>query len=190
VDSGQHHDRWSNKRTERVLCIALSAKRRVMLVIDNLTVRIAGRKLLEGASARIPTGARVGLVGRNSTARPPCLASLPAIPSVDIPARWRIGRLAQEAPNGPDSLLEVVLKADRERHALLEEAETARDPHRIAEFSPDSLIWVPTPCLPAHAGTRARACRPTLLAGRGAALTAVIDLRQAKSHFKLLRDLR
>ena len=31
-----------------------------MLVIDALTVRIAGRTLLEGASARIPTGARIG----------------------------------------------------------------------------------------------------------------------------------
>ena len=38
-----------------------------MLVIDDLTVRIAGRTLLKGASARIPTGARVGLVGRNGT---------------------------------------------------------------------------------------------------------------------------
>ena len=40
-----------------------------MLIIDDLTVRIAGRKLLEGASARIPTGARVGLVGRNGTGK-------------------------------------------------------------------------------------------------------------------------
>ncbi|MGB8429594.1 MAG: ATP-binding cassette domain-containing protein, partial [Pseudolabrys sp.] len=40
-----------------------------MLVIDELTVRIAGRPLLESASARIPTGARVGLVGRNGTGK-------------------------------------------------------------------------------------------------------------------------
>ena len=40
-----------------------------MLIIDDLTVRIAGRLLLEGASARIPTGARVGLVGRNGTGK-------------------------------------------------------------------------------------------------------------------------
>src|SRR5678815_5048296 len=53
---------------------------------------------------------------------------------VEIPPRWRIGRLAQEAPDGPDSLLEVVLKAHRERTALLVEAETAHDPHRIAEI--------------------------------------------------------
>ena len=40
-----------------------------MLVIDDLTVRIAGRMLLEDASARIPAGSRVGLVGRNGTGK-------------------------------------------------------------------------------------------------------------------------
>src|SRR5205085_11195644 len=49
-------------------------------------------------------------------------------------ARTRIGRLAQEAPDGPESLLGVVLQADQERTQLLAEAETARDPHRIAEI--------------------------------------------------------
>ena len=37
-----------------------------------------------------------------------------------IPPRWRIGSLAQEAPDGPESLIEVVLKADLERDALLQ----------------------------------------------------------------------
>ena len=36
-----------------------------MLVLDEVSIRIAGRLLLEEASARIPAGARVGLVGRN-----------------------------------------------------------------------------------------------------------------------------
>ena len=40
-----------------------------MLIIDDLTVRIAGRLLLDDASARIPAGARVGLVGRNGTGK-------------------------------------------------------------------------------------------------------------------------
>src|SRR6201999_3694983 len=54
--------------------------------------------------------------------------------TIAIPPRWRVGSLAQEAPDGPDSLLEVVLKADVERDSLLREAETAHDPHRIAEI--------------------------------------------------------
>ena len=110
-----------------------------MLIIDDLTVRIAGRKLLEGASARIPSGARVGLVGRNGTGKTTLFGVIAGDISaeqghVEIPPRWRIGRLAQEAPNGPESLIEVVLKAHRERTALLVEAETAHDPHRIAEI--------------------------------------------------------
>jgi ATP-binding cassette subfamily F protein 3 len=110
-----------------------------MLIIDDLTVRIAGRTLLETASARIPTGARVGLVGRNGTGKTTLFGVIAGDVSaehgsVEFPPRWRIGRLAQEAPNGPESLLEVVLKADRERNDLLAEAETAQDPHRIAEI--------------------------------------------------------
>ena len=110
-----------------------------MLIIDDLTVRIAGRTLLKGASARVPTGARVGLVGRNGTGKTTLFGVIAGDTSaeqghVEIPLRWRIGRLAQEAPNGPDSLLEVVLKAHSERTALLAEAETAQDPHRIAEI--------------------------------------------------------
>ena len=110
-----------------------------MLSIDDLTVRIAGRVLLEGASARIPAGARVGLVGRNGAGKSTLFNVIAGDMSaeqgnVEIPPRWRIGRLAQEAPNGPESLLEVVLSAHRERGALLAEAETAQDPHRIAEI--------------------------------------------------------
>ncbi|MGN6571164.1 MAG: ABC-F family ATP-binding cassette domain-containing protein [Pseudolabrys sp.] len=110
-----------------------------MLIIDDLTVRIAGRTLIEDASARIPEGARVGLVGRNGTGKSTLFNVLtgdhPAETGhVEMPSRWRIGRLAQEAPNGPEPLIEVVLKADRERTALLAEAETAIDPHRIAEI--------------------------------------------------------
>jgi ATP-binding cassette subfamily F protein 3 len=110
-----------------------------MLIIDDLTVRIAGRALLENASARIIPGARVGLVGRNGTGKSTLSNVITGemgaeSGSIEIPPRWRIGRLAQEAPNGPESLLEVVLKAPSERTELMHEAETATDPHRIAEI--------------------------------------------------------
>ena len=110
-----------------------------MLVIDDLTVRIAGRTLLEGASARISNGARVGLVGRNGTGKTTLFGVIagdiaPDHGSVAMPPRWRIGRLAQEAPGGPDKLIDVVLRADTERTQLLTEAESAHDPHRIAEI--------------------------------------------------------
>src|SRR5258708_29642254 len=51
-----------------------------------------------------------------------------------LPANTRIGKLAQEAPEGPEGLLETVLAADTERACLLAEAETAHDPHRIGEI--------------------------------------------------------
>jgi ATP-binding cassette, subfamily F, member 3 len=110
-----------------------------MLVIDDLTLRIAGRSLLEGASAQVPDGARVGLIGRNGTGKSTLFRAIagdiaPEHGTIALPARARIGRLPQEAPDGPESLVELVLAADRERGALLAEAEAAHDPHRIAEI--------------------------------------------------------
>ena len=110
-----------------------------MLVLDDISIRVAGRLLLDEASARIPAGARVGLVGRNGIGKTTLFRAIThelALEhgTIEMPARSRIGRLAQEAPGGPESLIEVVLAADTERSALLAEAETAHDPHRIAEI--------------------------------------------------------
>jgi ATP-binding cassette, subfamily F, member 3 len=110
-----------------------------MLVIDDLSLRVAGRLLLDGASARIPDGARVGLVGRNGIGKTTLFRAIAGeLPvehgSIATPSRARIGRLAQEAPGGAESLIDVVLAADAERTRLIAEAETARDPHRIAEI--------------------------------------------------------
>ena len=110
-----------------------------MLSITDISVRIAGRLLIDHASAQIVPGARVGLVGRNGTGKSTLFQAIRGdIPTetgqISVPPRWRIGSLAQEAPDGPESLIDVVLAADRERDALLREAETARDPHRIAEI--------------------------------------------------------
>lgn len=110
-----------------------------MLIIDDLSVRVASRLLLDKASVRIPAGARVGFVGRNGTGKTTLFHVIagdlaPEHGGITIRARATIGRLAQEAPNGPQSLLDVVLGADRERSHLLAEAEIAQDPHRIAEI--------------------------------------------------------
>src|SRR6185369_9510106 len=110
-----------------------------MLSITDISVRIAGRLLIDHGSAQIVPGARIGLIGRNGAGKSTLFQAIRGeLPTetgtITIPPRWRVGSLAQEAPNGPDSLIEVVLKADRERDALLQEAETAHDPHRIAEI--------------------------------------------------------
>src|SRR3954467_266684 len=110
-----------------------------MLSISEISVRIAGRLLIDQGSAQIVPGARVGFVGRNGVGKSTLFSAIRGeLPtetgSITIPPRWRMGSLAQEAPNGPESLIEIVLKADVERDGLLREAETAHDPHRIAEI--------------------------------------------------------
>ena len=110
-----------------------------MLDIDDLSVRVAGRLLIDQATARITPGSRVGLVGRNGSGKSTLFnvitGDCPAEQGhIEMPPRWRVGRLAQEAPNGLESLIEVVLAADTERTSLLAEADTATDPHRIAEI--------------------------------------------------------
>src|SRR5215510_14585277 len=110
-----------------------------MLTITEISVRIAGRLLINHGSVQIAPGSRVGFVGRNGVGKSTLFGAIRGdVPTesgtVALPPRWRIGSLAQEAPDGPESLIEVVLKADVERAALLHEAETAHDPHRIAEI--------------------------------------------------------
>ena len=110
-----------------------------MLSITDISIRLAGRLLIDGGTAQIIPGARVGLVGRNGTGKSTLFKAIRGELSlesgaIDLPPRWRVGSLAQEAPDGPESLIEVVLKADLERQSLLDEAETAIDPDRIAEI--------------------------------------------------------
>ena len=110
-----------------------------MLVIDDVSLRVAGRLLIEQASVQIPDGARVGLVGRNGTGKSSLFRAIAGDIAVEHggfqrPTRATIGRLPQEAPAGPERLIDIVLAAHHERTALLREAETAHDPHRIAEI--------------------------------------------------------
>ena len=110
-----------------------------MLHINDLTYRIAGRTLLEGATAVIPKGHRVGLVGRNGSGKTTLFNLIAGDISLDdgeirLRPRAKLGRVAQEAPAGSHSLIEEVLAADKERMELMSEAETADDPHRIAEI--------------------------------------------------------
>src|SRR6201991_3055030 len=126
-----------------------------MLTLTGLSSRIAGRLLIDNSSAQIVPGARVGFVGRNgggkSTLFHAIRGELPTESgSITIPPRWRIGSLAQEAPDGPESLIEVVLKADLERDALLHEAESAHDPSRIADIQ-TGLVDIDAPSAPARA---------------------------------------
>src|SRR5438067_2527052 len=126
-----------------------------MLSITDVSVRVAGRLLIDHGSAQIVPGARVGLIGRNGAGKSTLFQAIRGeLPTetgtITIPPRWRVGSLAQEAPTGPESLIEVVLKSDLEGDALLREAETAHDPHRISEIQ-TRLVDIDAHSAPARA---------------------------------------
>lgn len=109
-----------------------------MLRITDLTFNIEGRPLFEAASATIPTGHKVGLIGRNGAGKTTLFKLIRGeLPleggNISLPSRARIGGVAQEVPGNEVSLLDTVLAADTERAELLAEAETATDPARISE---------------------------------------------------------
>ena len=110
-----------------------------MLRIDDITYSIDGRPLFEGASAIIPEGHKVGLVGRNGAGKTTLFRLIRGELTLDNGAlsllpRARIGGVAQEVPGNEVSLIDTVLAADTERASLFAEAETATDPARIADI--------------------------------------------------------
>ena len=110
-----------------------------MLRIDSISYAVAGRTLLSGASATVPNGHKVGVVGRNGTGKTTLFRLIRGElalegGTISLPARARIGGVSQEVPSSHISLIDTVLAADTERSALMAEAETADNPHRIAEI--------------------------------------------------------
>ena len=109
-----------------------------MLLIKEITLDAWGRRFFEDASATIPTGSKVGLVGRNGIGKSTLFKVImgemhTTTGEVTFPKGYRIGTVDQEAAASPVSLLATVLQADWERHALLTELETA-PPERIGEI--------------------------------------------------------
>lgn len=110
-----------------------------MITISGLSARIAGRLLIDNASISLPSGTKAGLVGRNGAGKSTLFRIITGdlaaeAGAVSLPKNARIGQVAQEAPGTDEPLIEIVLAADKERAALMAEAETATDPHRIAEI--------------------------------------------------------
>lgn len=110
-----------------------------MLHVNDLTCRMEGRVLIDQATFHLPPKTRMGLVGRNGSGKSTLFRVIKGAfgaetGDVSIRKGARMGSVEQEVPGGPDSLMDVVLATDTERASLLEEAETATDPHRIAEI--------------------------------------------------------
>ena len=110
-----------------------------MLHINDITFRMEGKLLLEEATAAVPPGHKVGIVGRNGTGKTTLFKLIqgqlsPEAGSIGMPRNAKVGGVAQEVPAGPTSLIDTVLAADKELTELTQEAETATDPNRIAEI--------------------------------------------------------
>ncbi|WP_333837257.1 ABC-F family ATP-binding cassette domain-containing protein [Novosphingobium sp.] len=126
-----------------------------MLTISGITVRLGGRTIIDRASATLPTGSRVGLIGRNGAGKSTLMKVLigeidPDEGSVEMPRRTRMGYIAQEAPAGTATPFETVLAADTERAALLAESETCTDPDRLGDVH-ERLIAIDAYTAPARA---------------------------------------
>lgn len=138
-------------------------KATAMLILNDLSLRIAGRLLIDHASLTLPAGSKAGLVGRNGTGKTTLFRAITGefaseTGSVSMPKNTRIGQVAQEAPGTEEPLIDIVLAADTERAALLAEETTTSDPHRIAE------IHMRLADIDAHS---AEARAATILAGLG-----------------------
>lgn len=110
-----------------------------MIGIGDLTFRLGNRILLDHASCVVPTGARVGLVGRNGAGKSTLFKLITGelaaeSGTISMPRQAKLGIVEQEAPGGDETILDFVLAADKERIALLQEAETSENPIRIAEI--------------------------------------------------------
>ncbi len=111
---------------------------RPMIDINNITVRIGSRVLLEGASAHISDGWRVGLVGANGCGKTTLFRVLRGEleteqGEVSVSGHQKMVSVEQELNDTDSPILEFVLARDRERTELLRREQTA-DESELAEI--------------------------------------------------------
>ena len=110
-----------------------------MINFKDISFSIGGVSLFENTSAFVPTGHKVGIVGRNGTGKTTLFKLILKELTLDsgiieIPRNFKVGSVAQEAPSSEETLLDTVLSADTERTKLLKDAETETDPNKIANI--------------------------------------------------------
>jgi len=126
-----------------------------MLNLSGITVRLGGRTIIDDATAKLPPGGRIGLIGRNGAGKSTLVRVIAGMLEADggdvaMPRGSRLGYIAQEAPGGDATPFETVLAADIERAALMEESEGCEDAHRLAEIH-ERLIAIDAHSAPSRA---------------------------------------
>ena len=110
-----------------------------MINFKNIYFSIGGVSLFENASGFVPTGHKVGVVGKNGAGKTTLFKLILSEIILDggvieVPKNYKIGYVSQEAPSTEVTLLDTVLKADIERSQLLHNAQIEKDPNKIAEI--------------------------------------------------------
>ena len=101
-----------------------------MIDLNDITIRICGKTLLENASAHIPDNKKVGLIGHNGCGKSTLFRAVLNEQSIETgsisyPSNSRIAYMRQEINDTNVSPLNYLLSADKERTELLERLQTA-----------------------------------------------------------------
>ncbi|MBK6007846.1 ATP-binding cassette domain-containing protein [Ramlibacter ginsenosidimutans] len=116
-----------------------------MIVLRNVTLRRGAKVLLDGVSATINPGEKVGLVGRNGAGKSTLFALLAGSLHEDggdfsLPAQWQLAQVAQHMPETDEPATDFVLGGDVRLMALREQlaqAERSGDGMAIAHAHSD-----------------------------------------------------
>ena len=110
-----------------------------MITLKNITLRRGANVILDGASATINPGEKVGLVGRNGAGKSTLFALLNGTLHEDtgelqMPT-WRLAEVAQDMPETDESATEFVIAGDTRlaaAQAEVDAAEASHDGERMA----------------------------------------------------------
>ena len=110
-----------------------------MIKIEKISFSIGGRKLLDTGNITIPSGHKVGVVGRNGTGKTTLFGLIKEdleleSGQINIPKNAKIGDVQQEVSENNLSVIDTILAADEERETLLKRVKTEKDPDQIAEM--------------------------------------------------------